>query len=128
MISAAGQTTGTISVGATTAPSGSVSVSAAGGYADADVTLGAISVAGGTSVTVDVSTGITDALVAAAIIDTSNNTIETGDVSVTGIAGTTAVSVSQPATVAAVDATLESTSLVFGAVAMAAADTLTIGG
>lgn len=91
-------TTGTVTVGSTlAAPTGAVTVKSTGDYADADVTLGAISVTGGTTVSVTQSAGITAAEVAAAATDTTNKTVTQSAVTVTGTATTTSVSVTQSA-------------------------------
>lgn len=91
-------TTGEIAVGSTlAAPTGAVTVKSTGDYADADVTLGAISVTGGTTVSVTQSAGITAAEVAAAATDTTNKTVTQSAVTVTGTATTTSVSVTQSA-------------------------------
>ena len=93
------RTTGAITVGNTLqAPTGAVNVSTTGNYTDgADVTLGAISVTGGTTVVVTQSAGITAAEANAALIDGSNYTVTQGAVTVTGTASTTSVTVNQTA-------------------------------
>lgn len=91
-------TTGTVTIGTTTAPSGTVSVASSGNYNDgSDVTLGAITVKGGSTVSVTQSSGITAAESAAAVDDGTNNTVTLSDVSVTGTSSTTSVTVTQDA-------------------------------
>jgi len=67
-----GDATAEVSVGATTAPVGAISLSLTGKYADgADNTLSNIAVTGGTTVNVTVSAGLTAAQLAAQVLDAS---------------------------------------------------------
>lgn len=93
-VTANGQTTGTITVGNTTAPTGAVTVNASVGYADGAVFAGNIAVTGGTTVTVN-ATGVTAAAATAAATDSTNSTVALGSVTVTGTDATTAVTVNQ---------------------------------
>lgn len=106
-VSTTGGTSGTIAVGATTAPTGQVSVTtSSGAYADgANLTLGNITVTGGSSVTVKQSAGITSAQATAASTDASNFKVVQGNISVTGTTSTTSVSVTQDAAVTSVNST-----------------------
>lgn len=100
-----GDATAEISVGATTAASGTVNVTHTGKYADgADNTLSGIAVTGGTAVTVTQNSGITDAQATSALTDGSNNTVTMGQVAVTGSSSTTAVTVNQSAAKTETDA------------------------
>ncbi|GGY08052.1 DUF4214 domain-containing protein [Massilia dura] len=103
-VTAEGQTTGTITVGSTAAPTGAVTVDAAVGYADGVLAAGNISVKGGTTVEVN-ATGVTAAAATAAATDTSNFTVTLGSVTVTGGDATTDVTVNQANAVTKVDAT-----------------------
>ena len=107
-ITASGNTNGAINVGqrgvSTDLPSGAVAVSSTGVLNDAgnaagadDVTMGNITVTGGSSVSVTQSAGITDAQVTAALTAVTNDTVTQGDVAVTGGTTTTSVSVIQDA-------------------------------
>ena len=134
-VASSGQGTGTINIGATTQATGAISVTNGGGYADADITLGNVTVKGGSTVTVSETAGFTTKMVSDAVKDTTNNTVTLSAVSVTGTTDTTSVSVSQAATVAKVDGVVavaetgkvtESAAVTFGAVANA--DTLIFGG
>jgi len=106
-VTTTGGSTGTIGIGATTAPTGAVAVTAtSGAYADgANLTLGAITVKGGTTVSVTQSAGITAAQAAAAAIDATNFTVTQAAVTVTGTASTTSVTVVQDAAVTKVNST-----------------------
>jgi len=97
-------TTGTVTVGTTTAPTGAVTVTSTGNYTDgANVTLGAITVKGGSTVSVTQASGITAAEATAAVDDGSNFTVTQSDVDVTGTSSTTTVTVTQDAAVDEVD-------------------------
>ena len=101
-----GSTTGTIAIGGTTAAAGTVTVTASGVYTDsAATTNGTVGVTGGTTITVNQTSGITAAQLAAGAIDTTNAGFQHTEsiVTATGNASTTAVTVTQEATRAAVD-------------------------
>jgi S-layer protein len=88
-------TKGIISIGAITAPTGAITVSATSAYdtnSGADVYLGDIGVAGGTTVQV-AQTAYASAV--SGVNDTSNQTVTQGDVTVTGSTLTTSVTVTQ---------------------------------
>jgi S-layer protein len=105
-VNAAGQTTGTITVGASAAAAAAVAVVTAGDYTDgANNAMGAVAVTGGTTVAVTVNSGITAAETTAAITDVSNFTETLSAVTVTGNASTTTVSVTQDKAVTAVNST-----------------------
>lgn len=100
-VTAGGVTTGTTTIGATTAPTGAVSVSNTGAFANAaDAALGAINVKGGSTVVVTQATGFTAAQVTAALTSGANFTETQGAVTVTGTSATTSVTVNQAAAVA----------------------------
>ena len=136
------QTTGLITVGATAAAAGAVSVTAAGNYTNAggagvdNLTLGAVAVTGGTTVSVTSKAGFTTAETTAAKTVATNDTVTLSAVTVTGNASTTAATVTQDKTVAVAQATAavtESWTVDFddtdGTVtALAAGDTVTVGG
>ena len=99
--------TDTIDVGqaplpASPLPTGAVTVSSTGVYADANVTMGTIKINGGSTVTVTQSAGITDAQKTAALTDGTNFTVTQGAITIKGDGNTTTVNVKQDATVAAV--------------------------
>ncbi|WP_173270396.1 beta strand repeat-containing protein [Thiosulfatimonas sediminis] len=103
-ITASGNTGGDIDVGQDATPilpTGAVVVSSTGVLDDAgiagadDVTMGDITVEGGSTVTVTQSAGITDAQVTAALTAVTNDTVTQGDVTVTGGSATTSVTVNQ---------------------------------
>lgn len=97
-------TTGTVTIGTTSAPSGAVSVTSNGNYTDgANVTLGDITVKGGSTVGVTQKSGITAAESAAAVDDASNFTVTLSAVHITGTSATTAVTVTQDAAVSEVN-------------------------
>jgi S-layer protein len=136
-VSSTDQTTGTITVGATSAAAGAVSVTASGDYTDGgNNTLGAIAVTGGTTVSVTSKTGFTTAETTAAKTDASNFTETLSNVTVTGNGSTADVTVKQDKSVVvaqAAAAVTESWTVDFndsdGTVpALAAGDTVTIGG
>jgi len=102
-VTGTGQTTGTITIGGTTAAANAVAVSTTGNYtAGANNTMGAISVTGGKTVSVTVGTGITSSEVVAAKSLTTNYTETQSAVTVTGNADTTSVTVNQAKAVTAV--------------------------
>ncbi|WP_424859762.1 beta strand repeat-containing protein [Tepidimonas sp. HKU77] len=94
-VNATGVTTGTTTVGGTTAAAGAVVVNAAGTLADGagatTLTMGQVSVTGGTKVNVDVKGTVTGGS------DDANDALTLSAVNVTGNASTTEVSVSQTA-------------------------------
>jgi S-layer protein len=94
VIIATGETTGTINVGATFAPTGSIGINSTGAasVAATDATRGTITTKGGTNVAIETHATSSSAAAAA---DTAGATITQGAVSVTGTSVTTAVSVKQ---------------------------------
>jgi S-layer protein len=129
VVTAAGQTTGTIGVGSATQPTGTIVINNTGAYNNAaNTTLGAISTKGGTSVTINEATGVTAAQATAASTNVGTNyAVNQAAVTVTGTSATTAVSVSQAATNAgALSAAAESAAVTF--TAMTAGQSVTFGG
>jgi len=96
-----GDSAAEISVGATTAAAGNVSVSLTGAYAsNVNNAMSNIAVTGGTSVNVSTSAGLTAAqVVAERTANTDNNTVTQSAIAVTGNESTTSVTVTQDAAV-----------------------------
>lgn len=113
-----GVTTGALSIGATTAPTGIVTATVKGAYSQTgNVDVGDITIKGGTSVTVDQSSVATSAQITAVANGATARTVNLGDVSVTGTSATTAVTVTQAAAVSASNAVLETATAQFGTLA-----------
>jgi S-layer protein len=103
-VTASGQTTGTVTIGAVKAASGDVSVSVTGAAyttSTLNTTFGNIAVTGGKTISVT-QKATSDA--SAAEADTTNATITQGNVKVTADANTTTVTLKQDAAVTAVNA------------------------
>lgn len=135
-VTASGVSTGTIDIGqdgTNPVPTGAIVVTSTGAAYDAswggDVTLGAITIDGGTTVTVNQAASSDTS---AAATDTSNKTVIQSDVTVNGTNSTTAVTVTQSAAVGVQNATLavtgvkEQQEVTFGA--MTTGQTLVING
>jgi len=100
-----GDSAAEVSVGATAAAAGVVSVSLTGAYAsNTDNAMSNIAVTGGTSVNVTTSAGLTAAqVVAERTANTNNNTVTQSAIAVTGNESTTSVTVTQEAAVVLVE-------------------------
>lgn len=131
-VTASGGAGGAITIGANTAATGVVNVTATGAAytaATANTTLGNIGVTGGKTITV---TQQATSNTSAAAADTGNSTITQGDITIVGSASTTTVSVKQDATVAVANAAnttggvTESASVKFGV--LKSGDALTVAG